>query len=241
MHIVSRLIVRYLAIGDIHGCFKALTTLAEFVPFQSDDVLITLGDYVDRGPNSCAVLDWLISWKQRGKLIALRGNHEMMMLQAHKSEAGLERWFDSGGGKTLASYSHFGDDGKLVDVPDAHWHFLQEETLGWYETDTHIFVHASAYPEVPMADQPDFMLYWHSSHAPAPHRSGKIIVCGNNAQESGKPCSIGHAICVDTWAWGKGWLTCLDVGSGRYWQANELGETRSDCLQEDVADEGNEQ
>ena len=47
--------MRYLAVGDIHGCFKALTTLAEFVPFYPHDVVITLGDYVDRGPHPLAV------------------------------------------------------------------------------------------------------------------------------------------------------------------------------------------
>ena len=57
--------MRYLAVGDIHGCFKALTTLAAFVPFQRDDLLITLGDYVNRGPDSCSVLDWLIAYQRR--------------------------------------------------------------------------------------------------------------------------------------------------------------------------------
>src|SRR5260370_27821692 len=78
-------VVRYLAVGDIHGCFQALTALAASVPFQPEDVIITLGDYVNRGPNSCAVLDWLIAYQRRGKLVALRGNHELMMLQARES------------------------------------------------------------------------------------------------------------------------------------------------------------
>jgi serine/threonine protein phosphatase 1 len=42
--------------------------------------------------------------------------------------------------------------------------------------------------------------------------------------------SNGNAICIDTWAHGEGWLTCLDVASGRYWQANQQGETRADWL-----------
>ncbi len=42
--------MRHLAIGDIHGCLRALLTLAESVPFRPDDVLVTLGDYVDGGP-----------------------------------------------------------------------------------------------------------------------------------------------------------------------------------------------
>ncbi len=62
--------MRYLAVGDIHGCFTALKTLAEYVPFKPDDTLITLGDVVDRGPDSDAVVRWLIDYRTRGKLIA---------------------------------------------------------------------------------------------------------------------------------------------------------------------------
>ena len=71
--------MRYLAVGDIHGCFTALSTLAAFVPFKHEDVVVTLGDYVNRGPNSRAVLEWLIDYQRGGKLVPLRGNHELMM------------------------------------------------------------------------------------------------------------------------------------------------------------------
>ena len=74
--------MRTLAVGDIHGCFRSLTTLAAFVPFRPDDTLVVLGDCVDRGPNSNAVIDWLIAHGKRGNLVALRGNHELMMLDA---------------------------------------------------------------------------------------------------------------------------------------------------------------
>ena len=205
--------MRHLAIGDIHGCFTALTTLAAFVPLKSDDVVITLGDYVNRGSNSCAVLDWLIEYRRRGSLIALRGNHEIMMLKARDDEEAFREWIKNGGDATLASYSPFGDGGRLADVPDAHWQFLAEETRAWFETATHFFVHANAYPDCPLEDQPDFMLYWESFSDPPAHSSGKVMVCGHTPQKSGVPRSIGHAICVDTWACGKGWLTCLDVAS----------------------------
>jgi serine/threonine protein phosphatase 1 len=220
--------VRYLAVGDIHGCFRALTTLADYVPFTADDVLITLGDYVDRGPNSYAVLDWLIArLVGQGRLVPLRGNHDLMMLSARDSEAARQEWLRYGGDMTLASYSHFGDAGRLADVPDEHWHFLENETRPWFETDTHFFVHANAYPDLPLEDQPDFMLYWEKFADPPPHRSGKVMVCGHTAQKSGLPVDLGHAVCIDTRVYGDdGWLTCLDISSGRYWQASESGETR---------------
>jgi serine/threonine protein phosphatase 1 len=224
--------VRHLAVGDIHGCFQALRALETAVPFAPDDVLVMLGDYVDRGPDSCAVLDWLIARGRQGNLIALRGNHEVMMLRAREGDEMLHEWLYCGGDAALASYSHLGDEGRLVDVPDAHWQFL-EETRPWYETPTHFFVHANAYPECPLADQPHFMLYWEPFDDPGPHESGKVMVCGHTPQKSGRPRYLGHAVCIDTWAYGKGWLTCLDVATGRYWQANQRGEIREAWLEEE--------
>jgi len=51
------------------------------------------------------------------------------------------------------------------------------------------------------------------------------MVCGHTLQLSGMPINIGHAICIDTWAYGGGWLTCLDVTTGRFWQAKSTGRT----------------
>lgn len=218
---------RTLAIGDIHGCFKALQTLMEAVPLRPDDRLITLGDYVNRGPNTHAVLDWLIARQESGQLIALRGNHEIMMLMALDCENAHQVWLDVGGTATLASYAPFeGQPGKIEDIPDRHWQFLKHKLRASFETDHHFYVHANAYPNLPIDDQPDFMLYWEPFHFPAPHESGKTMVCGHSSQKSGLPLNHGHAVCIDTWACGRGWLTCLDVDSGLCWQANQAGETR---------------
>jgi serine/threonine protein phosphatase 1 len=224
--------VRHLAIGDIHGAFRSLTRLAEFVPFRPEDTLITLGDYVDKGPQSFEVVDWLIDWSRRGRLIALRGNHELMMLRAREDRRALEDWIAAGGDTTLASYSPLGDRGRLVDVPDAHWEFLDGQTVAWHEIETHFFVHAGAYAELPLAEQPEFILYWEKFHNPPKHESGKIMVCGHTPQKSGLPRNLGHAVCIDTNAWNHGWLTCLDVATHRIWQANEAQETRMGWLED---------
>jgi serine/threonine protein phosphatase 1 len=221
---------RTLAIGDIHGCITALTTLARAAEIRDDELVITLGDYVDRGPNSCAVVDWLIDRSRRGGLVALRGNHELMMVRARDDESQMEEWLKNGGDAALSSYSPFDDAGSLADVPDHHWEFFDTVCRDWYETDTHFFVHANAFPDLALDEQPEFMLFWEQFNDPSPHQSGKTMVCGHTPQKSGLPISIGHAICIDTRAHKGGWLTCLDVKSGRYWQANESGEHRSDYL-----------
>jgi serine/threonine protein phosphatase 1 len=79
-----------------------------------------------------------------------------------------------------------------------------------------------------MPEQPELILCWESLNPRKyePHYSGKTMICGHTAQKKGNPLVLPGAICIDTWAYGDGWLTCLDVDSGQYWQANELGETR---------------
>ena len=219
---------RHLAIGDIHGCYDALRALCEYVQLRDDDVIITLGDYPDRGPDTKAVLDWLIDLQRKHDVRPLRGNHDIMMLNARSSQTGYRHWIDDavGGDKTLQSYAPLnGNAESLADVPEDHWQFL-EHLLPYAETESHFFVHANAYPDLPLAEQPDFMLHWEQYDNPPQHESGKIMVCGHTAQKSGLPVANANSICIDTWAYGGGWLSCMHVESGIIWQANQRGETR---------------
>jgi serine/threonine protein phosphatase 1 len=220
---------RILAIGDIHGCYKSLTTLAQYVSFSSDDLIVTIGDYIDRGPDSRSVIEWLIARKRELNLVPLRGNHELMMLAADKSDHHFREWISCGGDAALRSYGSFIRQGTLGDIPDSHWQFVKS-CRAYYETKSYFFVHANAYPDISLEDQPDFMLYWEQFKDPPAHESGKVMICGHTPQRDGVPRNIGHAVCIDTWAHGRGWLTCLDVNSGQYWQTNESQETRKSFL-----------
>jgi serine/threonine protein phosphatase 1 len=218
--------MRVLAIGDIHGSIVALETLLEAVAPTPKDLLVTLGDYVDRGARSREVIDRLIALQATGRLVALLGDHDQMMLDAREDVAKLVEWSRGYGTKTLASYSTRGGPGSLGDVPPTHWQFLERDCRDWFETDTHFFVHANAYPDFPLSEQPVYMLRWEPFGDPAPHSSGKVMVCGHTSQKDGRPLNLGHAICIDTYAHGGGWLTCLDTKTGRVWQANEEREVQ---------------
>jgi serine/threonine protein phosphatase 1 len=218
--------MRILAIGDIHGCSIAFDTLLAAVQLQPDDQIITLGDYVDHGPDSKGIIDRLIVLHDTGRLVALLGNHERAMLEASLSENKELYWICCDGDKTLASYSAADGELSLANVPNTHWSFLENICVNWYETDTHFFVHGNVDPNLPLSKQSEEVLFWERFKNPTPHCSGKIMVCGHTSQKSGVPLNLGHAICIDTWVYGKGWLTCLDVISGRVWQANQAGEHR---------------
>lgn len=228
--------MRTLAIGDIHGCLAALDALLDIVQPQPDDLVVTLGDYVDRGPDSKGVLDRLIELRGRCRHVALKGNHDLMMRDARTNLAEFEEWLLCGGKQTLESYRANLNWSLFPDaVPASHWRFLEEICVPYHEIDTHFFVHANAYADIPLAEQPDHMLYWERlSNLTTPHESGKIMICGHSQQRSGMPLNLGHAVCIDTWAYGNGWLTCLDVETGMYWLANQRGENRLRWLEEAV-------
>lgn len=225
--------MRTIAIGDIHGCRASLEALAEYAEFSADDTIVTLGDYVDRGPDSKGVIDFILDLRTRMKVVSLKGNHELMMLQARHSAQALLSWAVAGvgGEETLQSYG--GED--FGAVPEEHWEFL-ENGLPFHEIDTHFFVHANAADDAPLGEQPNFMLYWEKFYDPLPHRNGKIMVCGHTSQKDGVPLNVGHAVCIDTWACGGQWLTAFDVTSGIYWQANEQGELRKDHIASHLTD-----
>jgi serine/threonine protein phosphatase 1 len=223
---------RVLAIGDVHGCLIALDRLLELVQPRPEDTVVVLGDVVDRGPDSRGVIDRLLRLRDQTKLVVLQGNHEQMMLEARREPAAVRSWLVCGGKEALASYRAFGT---LDDVPDSHWEFL-EQTRDYYEMWTHVFVHANLAPHVPMDEQPGYLLRWEPIICDVRHYSGKKMVCGHTSQKSGLPRNFGRAVCIDTWAYGKGWLTCLDVATERIWQTNQRGEQRTGWLPD--AEEG---
>jgi serine/threonine protein phosphatase 1 len=219
--------MRELAIGDIHGCVRAFEGLLEIIQPTRSDTIVLLGDYVDRGPDSCGVLDMILELNRSCTVIALTGNHEKMMLQARSELHTIGEWVKQGGEATLNSYHRRGMGHGLNAVPKPHWQFLEEQTLDYWQTDRHIFVHASLDPKLDLDEQPEFLLFWQPFIDPTEHKSGKPIVCGHTSQKSGVPARFTGGICIDTWAHGGGWLTCFDTSAGKFIQTNERGEHRT--------------
>ncbi|MEM6776560.1 MAG: metallophosphoesterase family protein, partial [Planctomycetota bacterium] len=149
---------RLIAIGDIHGCSAALASLLEALDPSPSDIVVTLGDYVDRGPDSKGVVDMLIELGTRAQLVPLMGNHEEMMLDVLAGDQPHHGWLKYGGVETLESY---GFDGTLDFLPESHAQFF--ESLGdYYLTDEYFFTHAAYDPGLALENQSIEMLRWYS-------------------------------------------------------------------------------
>ncbi len=214
---------RLIAVGDIHGCATAFRSLLDAVALTSQDTLVLLGDYVDRGPQSREVLDFILQLGSACRLIPLLGNHEIMMLTAFQDHSQALDWLQCGGQATLDSYG-----GSPADVPPQHLAFLQS-CVSFFETERFLFVHANYDPRLELQDQPEAHLYWLHLHLhrPAPHVSGKTAIVGHTPQKSGEVLDLGHLICLDTYCVGGGWLTAMDVESRTVWQADRQGRLRT--------------
>lgn len=214
---------RTIAIGDIHGCAMALQKLILAIEPQASDTIVSLGDLVDRGPDSKSVVDQLLQLRSACKLVLVKGNHEEMMLDVVKGQSPQE-WLKHGGVATLDSYGFTGD---LSVVPESHVTFM-EEALDFYETESHFFTHGNYEPKKALAQQDAMVLRWRSliESTPGPHMSGKKAVVGHTPDKSGEIFDIGHLVCIDTYCYGGAWLTAVDVENGTVWQTNEEGELR---------------
>ena len=217
---------RTLAIGDVHGAATALAAVLAAADPQPDDLVVPVGDYVDRGPDSAGVVRQLIELSARCHLIPVRGNHDQLMLDARRDGDQLAVWLTLGGDATLASYG-----GSIGDVPAEHWAFLTATCVDSVETATHLFVHGGVVPGVAVERLSPDVLQWTKFPPQGPYVNGKVVVCGHTWQRDGRPRSVGHAVCLDTGAERPGgWLTVLDVATGGYWQANEAGDVRQGTL-----------
>jgi serine/threonine protein phosphatase 1 len=201
---------RTFVIGDIHGCHDAMLRLLRLIaPDPDRDVLIFLGDYIDRGPASRQVITTLLDLRQTHRhLVTLMGNHEQMLLD-YLAGREQEIFLTSGGIETLESYGiiNFSDIWTQRILPPAHLEFLTELPLFW-EDEEYIYVHAALEPGVPLArQQREWLLWGRYGFIDSDHDFGRRVIYGHTHWPA--PRVEANKIGIDTGAVYGGRLTCL--------------------------------
>ncbi|GBC63274.1 metallophosphatase [Desulfonema ishimotonii] len=200
------------AIGDIHGCFDQLSELMVRVLEEMNadrDTLVFLGDYIDRGPASVEVVEYLI--RLRASLpntVFLKGNHEEM-LQNYLDGLDKHTYLINGGRKTLEGYlAHRDAEGRDGGpIPEEHLEFFLSLSDS-YQTEKYIFVHAGLRPGVPPDQQvPADMLWIRDRFVRSDYDFGKQVVFGHTPFKT--PLVQFNKIGIDTGAVYGNVLTCV--------------------------------
>ncbi len=217
------------AVGDIHGRYDLLKQLTALIlqDWAGHDrarrpLVIFCGDYVDRGPDSAAVIEALIWLQQRGDIQAcfLKGNHEAALMRFLDNPTDAAGWFRFGGVQTLQSYGVVApapEDAAacvrarsllLQSMPSSHLRFLERLELMLVVGD-YAFVHAGVQPGVDLRSQKEEDLLWiRQEFLEDEGPFEKVIVHGHSWTDE-RPRLLPHRIGVDTGAYSTGVLTAV--------------------------------
>lgn len=218
--------MRIYCMGDIHGRADLLAQMQKHIADDlerrpnRENLIVYLGDYIDRGPQSAQVLD-LLAKPAPAPHFALRGNHETMMLDFLSDARRLDMWRRLGGMETLVSY---GIDVKdvamglgyeetrqtlLSRLPERHLNLLKNMRLS-LEVDDYFFCHAGVRPGIALEAQSeeDLTTIRHDFLA-SNENFGKIIIHGHTPVA--EPEIRDNRINIDTGAFASGRLTCLVI------------------------------
>lgn len=129
--------MRQFAISDIHGHLATFKALLQRLEFSIEDELFLLGDFIDRGPDSKGVIDYVKELQATGHQVhCLRGNHEQMAIDAPNDSMTRSAWLRYGGKETCASF-----DSRDYNLPEDYLDWMS--ALPFYLlTDGYLFVHA---------------------------------------------------------------------------------------------------
>jgi serine/threonine protein phosphatase 1 len=191
-------------VPDIHGRFDLLVDgLAEISAHTGgrSGTIVALGDYVDKGPDSRRVIDRLRAGPPDGwSLVSLRGNHDVMMVEALRNPAKMDGWLERGGDTVIESY---GGDPSNVPAGDIEW----LDRLPVMHIDRfRIYVHAGLDPDLPLDQQTEKTMLW--SRYPKDFQRGfgeRHVVHGHDSFTDGPKLYEGRTN-LDTRAWRTGRL-----------------------------------
>jgi serine/threonine protein phosphatase 1 len=208
------------AIGDIHGCMGKLRTLIQNINADPEnDIIVFIGDYIDRGSAAREVVDYVIGLTAEYKnVVCLLGNHEYMFLR-YLDGLDEEMYLSNGGSVTLFAYAVSLSETpqeRKAKIPRDHLKFF-ESLLPHYETDNYLFVHAGLKPGLILSRQTIHDLLWvRHEFIDTDYDFGKMIVFGHTPLSY--PLIMPNKIGIDTGAAFGGKLTCVELPAVKIYQ-----------------------
>ncbi len=164
-------------IGDIHGCSKTFKKLIiEKIAIKNTDKIYCIGDYVDRGPDSKGVIDFILQLRRKGYHIhTMRGNHEQLLLDSLQDKKSFLHWTKNGGDKSLESFKI----DSIKKLKSVYLNFLKR-TKFYIQTKDFLLVHAGLNfsADNPLADKYS-MLWIRNFSVDTSYLKGRILIHGH--------------------------------------------------------------
>ncbi|MGY4156323.1 serine/threonine protein phosphatase 1 [Bradyrhizobium sp. USDA 4461] len=189
------------AIGDVHGCADQLRELVRLIEEDAGagrSKLVFLGDYIDRGPDSRGVVEFLMDLQRWSpdEIICLRGNHEDLLLAALEGEDAELVWRQNGADSTLKSYRAMSPN----ELPTGHIDWIRSLPLS-HDDGQRYFAHAGVHPARPLDQQrPRDLLWIREPFLSSDTDYGRLVVHGHTPISSGSPELRCNRLNIDTGA-----------------------------------------
>lgn len=202
-------------VGDVHGCLEILKRLIDKIEWNSsNDRLIFIGDYIDRGQDSKGVVDFILKLKKDSPLVqCLIGNHEQMFLD-YLSGVDSQSFIFNGGLPTLRSYNEERLRSEDPLIPSAHLDFFSS-LLPMIELEQCYIVHAGFRPNIKIEDQDIIDMIWiRDEFIYSDYDFGEVVIFGHTPFNS--PIIMKNKIGIDTGAVYGNCLTCLELPEKKF-------------------------
>lgn len=224
---------RVIAIGDIHGCFNKLMSLWKKLEVTDNDLLIFLGDYIDRGQQVAETLKWILEQSKRENFIFLRGNHEQMLLEIFQKRMDKITWLFNGGQATIRGLSKLKSEDKtfierflsfIGNLPLSYSIEIGERTF--------FLCHAGVDSRKPLEGQSENFLLWAREEFFDTYDGDAVIISGHSPVQAFEKFGVAdnprpvklpdrNIVLVDTGSFVRsGKISAVDILTGEYWQSD---------------------
>lgn len=224
---------RIIAVGDVHGCFDKLMSLWKKLEVTGNDLVIFLGDYVDRGAQVAETLNWILEQSAKENIIFLRGNHEHMLLDVVYKHMDKITWLFNGGQTTIRGLSKLKSEDKsfierfltfIENLP-----FSYSIKIGGR---TFFFCHAGVDSSIPLEEQPEDFLLWAREEFFDVYEGDALIISGHSPVQAFEKFGVAdnprpvklpdrNILLTDTGSFIRnGKISAVNILTGEYWQSD---------------------
>jgi len=226
---------RVICLGDIHCCFNKLMSLWKKLEVTDNDLVIFLGDYIDRGTQAAETLKWILEQSKKENFIFLRGNHEQMLLDTFQKRMDKLTWLFNGGQATIRGLSKLKSEDKTF--IEQILNFVENLPLSYsikVDGRTFFCCHGGVDLNKPLDEQTEDFLLWAREEFFDTYDGDAVIIGGHSPVQAFKKFGVAdnprpvklpdrNILLMDTGSFLRGGkISAVNILTGEYWQSDVI-------------------